>query len=308
MVFHDDLIANNVLFEGSDWDTWKESLMQLCRVHGYLECHIDESSYEDMLEEGLTHEECMEAYQPILMLIKCHVQPTLMDRTSKDSAPYELMETLEMLAEPFRLTDLPEELQIRVYRYAFVGSHCYVGPAWIVFAREFPALLQTSRQIRRAALPVYYGNTTFAARCRTVDDVHALKMWAALVAGHSIRYLTHMSVTVPWKYGRKPSGEMGYTTEARYLFKWSPANGLQLTETPKLKADVAKALMEQERATNAYGKAVDLGGEAIILAITTALDTWTPVHFRPGDDDSKMFPGKVVQTASKTARNNKALK
>jgi hypothetical protein len=38
---------------------------------------------------------------------------------------------------------------------------------------------------------------------------------------------------------------------------------------PMLKEDVAKALMVQEKATNACVKAVNLGGEAIILAITT---------------------------------------
>jgi hypothetical protein len=147
----DDLIDSNVLFEGSDWDEWKESLFQLCRVHDIFEFQVEENRLEEALEEGCTREEYMEWQEPILSIIRCHVQPSLMSRTSKDLTPSELLPVLKMLATPFRLSDMPEELQVRVFRYAFQPSHSYIGPALRLFAYKFPALLQSSSQIRRAS-------------------------------------------------------------------------------------------------------------------------------------------------------------
>jgi hypothetical protein len=238
---------------------------------------------EDEDEDEETEEEVLEGYlaecEEELQLIRYHVHPQLMARTSHDMTPFALMALLKKLATPFDFMRLPEELRLQVYRIVFQGQRNWVLTKFTPYS--FPALLSASSQIRRAALPIYYEQADFSVFLRSLEDAQKVKKWAAGIAGPSLRCLKGMRVGLPWKHRRKPCGHFEYTCRADYELEWSAAQGLRITNPPKVDKSTMRALEDKIKTTDAYAKAADCGGEAIILAISAMMTTWIPLHFRP---------------------------
>jgi hypothetical protein len=63
-------------------------------------------------------------------------------------------------AHPFRLADLPQEVQIRIFRCAVVDPVFATWPTSVT-GREQPDLALVSRGIRAAVLPIYYGENVY---------------------------------------------------------------------------------------------------------------------------------------------------
>jgi hypothetical protein len=207
------------------------------------------------------------------------VHPLLMARASYVMTPFALMALLKKLATPFDFMRLPEELQLQVYRIVFQGHCNWVTQKFTQY--QFPALLSASSQIRRVALPIYYGQVDFRVTLRSLEDLQKAKKWTANIAGPSLRFMRRMAVSVPSKYRYKSCGHSSYTDLTQYKLEWSPGQGLRTTDPPKADKSATKALEDKIKTTNAYAKAADCGGEAIILAISAMMTTWIPLHFRP---------------------------
>jgi hypothetical protein len=214
-----------------------------------------------------------------LQLIRLNVQPALMARTSGKMTPFALMALLQKLASPFNLMRLPEELRLQIYRSALHPEYRFLG-ASKARSDPLPALLYASSQIRQVALPVYYEQAKFFVDICSLKDAQEIQRWAANIAGPSLRFMRKMTVSVPWKSRHKVGGRSEYDPSERYVFDWSPEQGLQMTDSPVFDRSTRQAFANTIKATNAYAKATDRRGEAIILAISAMTETWKTLHFQ----------------------------
>ncbi|KAH0394185.1 hypothetical protein KCU89_g11629, partial [Aureobasidium melanogenum] len=91
---------------------------------------------------------------------------------------------------PFRLMDLPAEIRLRIYSMAFDGGK--TGDLDVQRRADVaePALLQTSRQIRDEATPVFYGTAYFRFELPSLEDTQENQEW---FTGPQLHWLQHIS-------------------------------------------------------------------------------------------------------------------
>ncbi|KAL1301477.1 hypothetical protein AAFC00_005725 [Neodothiora populina] len=110
--------------------------------------------------------------------------------------------------------DLPAEIRLEIYSQAVPKAHPYIigrDYGHETAQIRFPAILQTSRQLRAEAAPVFYGANTFIVDIHELRDLKAFLKWLRVLDDDITRCIQDLRMTVAgallvdvvWKAGRR---------------------------------------------------------------------------------------------------------
>lgn len=174
------LIASGLLYEGSDFTSWRRALRQVLKVHyPRIEILCATNNHRKHLIKGVDPRD----YSDITAIIWWQVSPHVSSRVPEQcrKTPHRLLNALAATAQPFRAMDLPADIRRRIYDFVSASEPSEV---WVTlmrrktpilrYAKEHvlpfehvkepvhePPLASTNRQIRTEFLLVYYQTITF---------------------------------------------------------------------------------------------------------------------------------------------------
>ncbi|KAK5695731.1 hypothetical protein LTR17_024415 [Elasticomyces elasticus] len=204
---------------------------------------------------------------------------------------FRLERAIKRHARIFPLLSLPAEVRLQVYGHFFdYHVECMEGrdrsrglcvnEDGKLDKDAIPYILAASQAIRREALPVFISHSTFFVNTGSDKIGPSLCRWTKNGLKSGARLLRN--VRIPLRY--EPD-EDDFNEDTEYESWWghidlslTPQKGLHWTEwvdvgkpwLPLLEAHLAD--VEESR------KALNLEGEAIIMALTTRPELWKPCH------------------------------
>lgn len=175
MSTRDRLTASGLLYEGSDFELWLDSLRLL--LAGHYERTRIKTSPAGLSITGFRPRD----YSDVIAIIWSQVSPNVRSRVPEDSreTPSRLLGALAAAAQPFHFMDLPAEIRYEIYDLVFAWDNYGVGfrvrrewepegsgglsppLEYTRCPRHESILLSISRQIRAEALPILYRMRTF---------------------------------------------------------------------------------------------------------------------------------------------------
>jgi hypothetical protein len=299
------LDASGLLYEGSDFAEWLESLRPVLAHHfpgiDIADAELQGSRFYYILERPLNVDN-----NDVCDSIWWHVSPHVRCRVSKHSrgAPTRLLNALRATAQPFRFLDLPAEIRLKVYGLALASSTS--RKTLKVFGREEDlfnvtndhkfesSLLSINHQIRIETLPIFHRANPFrlrftaritslpdlrAARSRSglrgrptpIERVHAINQWASNLMPDSTRLLRRVHVQLPLlAVCSKHDDDMLH-------FTLSPVDGklvLKVEEHAWLDPGSQQLLSDHAATISKLARSLKLEGEALIMVLTSRPDIW----------------------------------
>ncbi|KAK4629715.1 hypothetical protein CLAFUW4_07674 [Fulvia fulva] len=182
-----------LLYEGSDFEAWKERLRGLLQQQDLDLDHLTQNPHN------------YDAASRRNIIIRATVSESVLTRLrtpaiwSVPTGP--LLKILKRRAQPFRFLDLPAELRNHIYELAL--PHSSVAHGSQRHAKSgLPALLHTSSKIRRETLSIYFEQAVFRFVIpRSPEEgpgieltVQHIKTWAKVVVREHVTHLRHVEL------------------------------------------------------------------------------------------------------------------
>ncbi|KXT07568.1 hypothetical protein AC578_10199 [Pseudocercospora eumusae] len=269
--------AAEVLGGNNNFDSWLEETrydLERRKLWRYAErpvpVNADRKWKEDSAEAAILI--CRYVASPLLLRIP---SSHLLDA-------FALLEQLRRLSQPFRFLELTRELRDRVYDLALPCTH--EDRTWSLAddisnakfrTRRFPSLLRVCRQIRAETRVRFLTTAHFSIELRytrlqtpsRLDNI--IRGWAQNPARGYLRYLRSLDLKIK---------EMTYSLGGFYTFALDNKLGLQITcknmVTGTKTSQHQYEIQEHETAMEKDRQALNLKGEAIIMAIIRKPELW----------------------------------
>ncbi|KAK5686328.1 hypothetical protein LTS10_002445 [Elasticomyces elasticus] len=263
------LSRSGLLYEGN-FSKWQEETM--CAVEVYKQLSPPTYSYQP-------HHDSQATRTRIFELILDRVSPALAQRVSvgKFDGPEALLRSLEAIAKPFRLNDLPAELRDPVYTFYFgkgpiFSVHCRTSKPHKPSKPTIPNLLLVSTSVKTEALSASYARVdyrfefrdSYLVRCLKGGDSAGARMirrWARDKLQDDVKYLRQLSVGCE-RYG------------GVFKVRFEPKKGLTVSCPPgcpeEVKVEWEKHITESEAKRQELGSV----GEAVVAAVMSMPKLW----------------------------------
>jgi hypothetical protein len=296
------LTANGLLYEGSDFSEWMDSLRPIF-AHQFPGFNIVVHSRQDNSCWFSVRIPFNLVESDVCACIWWHVSPHIRSRVSKDflDHPTGLISILRATARPFRFLELPAEVRLKVYRLALATFNSQAvfmlrerkegrGRSTRITNNHKPEsrrLLSINRQIRLEVLPVLHqleqiwlifepsiANAHDLRAARSPDNakrVHAINRWASKLTPDSTRQLRKLSVQLPLlAICNKSCQDMLHFTLSHVDGK------LVLTVENHAWLDPKSQLLlsNHAAATSKLAQSLRLEGEALIMVLAGRPDLW----------------------------------
>ncbi|KAK5686327.1 hypothetical protein LTS10_002444 [Elasticomyces elasticus] len=267
-----ELTKSGLLYEGNYTD--------LLVIHGVDIDKISQPIYRDW--HGLAER------QKAVKLITDQVSPALLARITAADArdPNTLLLSLQAEAKPFRFSDLPPELRLKIYELTFVTRIVCVDEAgqgrttrlWMHLSSlppgpVLPDLLLTSRLISAEALPIFY------SKLRPVfESVSGGGLPQSQNEGPSglcaVRQWAHKSLEGNVKHIRLIGLRGLYSSSHSIVVTLKDRVGLTVTFSNEFPVEKKAAWEKHVANTETNRKALGLQGEAVVLCFTSRPELW----------------------------------
>jgi len=305
------LTASGLLYEGSDYQMWLDTLRPILMQH-FPGLSIRSSghpahAYQVCVPPNVRRSDVCDG-------IWWHVSPHVRSRVSEKErvSPTNLLSVLRHTARPFRFMDLPAEIRLKVYQLelaAKTSQHTSRLLRPVLGAFEYrgntisePLISSVSRQIRVEALPVYYRGVSFdllfndrifttralnivetrtrraqhgmksRPRPTNVERVCAVNKWASALKMDSIRLLRNISVQLPLLAICSHDQCEDMLRLSLRMIGGKPE--LKVAPHMWLKPDSQKLLRDHASAISSLAHTLKLEGEALIMFLTSRPDIW----------------------------------
>ncbi|KAK5721625.1 hypothetical protein LTR15_006214 [Elasticomyces elasticus] len=271
-----ELTKGGLLYEGNHTE-WRSRIDSLLKVQGVDIDKISQPAYRDW--HGLAER------QKAVKLIMDQVSPALLGRITAADArdPKTLLISLQAVAKPFRLNDLPPELRVKVYESAFLYRFVCVLEGKSRFWRTYqsgapagpvlPDLLHTSRLISAEALPVFFSKLRPIFDC-VVDDDLSRSQNGEPSGLCTVRQWAHKSLEGNVKHIRL-IGLVGlYNDRHRLIVMLKDRIGLITRFSNEFPVEKKAAWEKHVANTETNRKALGLQGEALVLCFTSRPELW----------------------------------
>ncbi|KAK4499389.1 hypothetical protein PRZ48_009903 [Zasmidium cellare] len=257
------LTKSGLLFEGN-FPGWR------VRINAILKMH----DLDRVLSQPLHHARHASQQRKAADIIANHVSPALFKRVplEKRTNPRLLWRSLKMLAKPFRLLDLPDEVRNRICRFA-VEDQLQDGPP--------PALAKCSRRLREEVTPLWMSNRhfhlSFDHDALSEDEAFedCARAWFRRLGTQNIKFIRHLEIFLD---GTTAGGSPLSTTLTLTV---SPQSGFRMSARAhfvggdKLDWQVFLAgIRRSMKGVEADRKILGLQGESMLLALTSKSSTW----------------------------------
>ncbi|KAK5740229.1 hypothetical protein LTR17_004730 [Elasticomyces elasticus] len=178
-----DLTKSGLLYEGN-YTEWRDRIDSLLKVYGMDIDKISQPAHRDR--------RTLVERQKAAKLISDQVSPALLGRIAATEArdPETLLLSVQAVAKPFRLSNLPPELRIRVYGYYFGSGSSYIWEygSW----RTLENAWESKKDVPHPAVPdlllASRSFSTEALRFSTRGDIRAetKKAWDKHIASMEV--------------------------------------------------------------------------------------------------------------------------
>ncbi|KAK5732922.1 hypothetical protein LTS12_027045 [Elasticomyces elasticus] len=271
------LTRSGLLYEGN-FTEWRDRIANLLDIHGVDSDAIPCPVYRDW--NGLAKR------QDTVELIATQVSPALLSRipTTNLQCPTRLLSSVQDMAKPFRLNDLPPELRSRVFGFYFevpTISSIRDG-SWMTYkinSHEVPDhwsnhtvsdLLLVSRLMTTEALPIFYKSSWIAFDAPNKHDYGKeelrgpgqVRRWAERKLVGNITFLRVVGL------GQLYGGKLSLSIELEDRV------GLVTTYCGDFPIDKQQAWDRHIANVELDRKALGLKGEALVLCLTSRPELW----------------------------------
>ncbi|KAK8201954.1 hypothetical protein M8818_005479 [Zalaria obscura] len=94
---------------------------------------------------------------------------------------------------PFRLFDLPDELQLHIFRFVVVRPNTHVWPD-MKTGREQHDLTMVDKKTRMKVLPLFYGENIFAFDASPRGFGHRFRTWTEKIGQQNFRHIRQFAI------------------------------------------------------------------------------------------------------------------
>lgn len=268
-----DLTKTGWLYE-ANYDEWSDRMCSMLHFTGYVsDCYG--SCDLDCLRNEERHSTPRVFLLEVLDIIQKNVSPAFLERIpDEDKTDFKrLLDKLEAHACSFRFLDLSPEIRKRIHDHVVTDALSW-NDEWVEITHdgEFELtrqpLLAVSRQIRDEVMPLYLTKARFRL-CSPPDNswpvgtvAKAISAWAESTLKQHARHLDLFDLPL---------------TQDDYLtLTCTPKDGLKVNIEARLRAQDERKLRKHVAAIETSRKALGLGGEAIILTLTSRPALWDP--------------------------------
>ncbi|KAK5723151.1 hypothetical protein LTR17_013946 [Elasticomyces elasticus] len=271
------LTRSGLLYEGN-YTEWRDRISDLLEIRGVNVEEVSCPSYHDW--SGLAKR------QRNIDLITDHISPALLSRISATdlTCPKRLLSSVQNMAKPFRLDDLPPELRSRIFGFHF--GNAIIGiikdGAWMTYkinnhevpdhwsSRTVPDLLLVSRLMNTEALPIFYKTNWVAFDAPSRDDPEEeelrgpgqVRRWAERKLAGNIKFLRVLGP------GKLYGGRSALSVELHDRV------GLFTTYCDYFPIDKQQAWDRHVPNVEMDRGALGLKGEALVLCLTSRTELW----------------------------------
>ncbi|KAK5740227.1 hypothetical protein LTR17_004728 [Elasticomyces elasticus] len=225
-------------------------------------------------------------------LITTNISPFFLARIPDicRSNNFRLQHAVQRHARTFPLLKLPAEIRLQIYGHFFVHhDKCmkgWDGDLGLVVTEEGMldmqavfSILAVSKEIRCEALPVFISHSTFYVDFSTVTNGKLgplMCRWTKNGLKSGVRFLQNVRVAL--SYEPEPESEADESFEGFVDISFTPWEGLRCnsySDVGKPWLPLLKAHLEDVEESR---KALNLQGEAIVMALTTRPELWKMCH------------------------------